>query len=67
MKFNGINGFLQHWHRLTSWQQRALLIFVCLLALYFPTWDYWQQRSQAEAISQQLQIQQEKLAHQQKI
>ncbi|MBN6078700.1 type II secretion system protein GspM [Aggregatibacter actinomycetemcomitans] len=67
MKFNGINGFLQHWHRLAPRQQKALLIFVGLLVLYFPTWHYWQQRSRAETASQQLQRQQEALAHQQKI
>ena len=58
---------LTHWYQLAAWQQTALLCALGVASLSLPAQHYWQQWTQLAQLTEQQEMQQATLAHQQKI
>ena len=60
-------NLFSHWYQLASWQQTALLCALGAFSLALPLQHYWQQWTQLAQLTEQQEMQQATLAHQQKI
>ena len=58
---------LTHWYQLATWQQTTLLCALGVASLSLPAQHYWQQWTQLAQLTEQQEMQQATLAHQQKI
>ena len=58
---------LTHWYQLAAWQQTTLLCALGVASLSLPAQHYWQQWTQLAQLTEQQEMQQATLAHQQKI
>ena len=58
---------LTHWYQLAAWQQTALLCALGVASLSLPAQHYWQQWTQLAQLTEQQEMQQATLDHQQKI
>lgn len=60
-------NLFSHWYQLAAWQQTTLLCALGVASLSLPAQHYWQQWTQLAQLTEQQEMQQATLDHQQKI